>query len=140
MALDQLRDGRDACPLAAKRQADPKDAHPTKRFKEKAKARQPNSTLAIRIEALDWMKETSRSQKAVAEEFNGRYPHLSFTQPLICAWCKQENNRRERYNKNVNEHALKRSRRAKSPAINDALELWAQQGTEDGMILSGLIL
>ena len=52
---------------------------PIKRAKAKPR-QQKNATLAIRIEAVDWKRTTSSTQKAVAEEFSKRYPHLELHQ------------------------------------------------------------
>jgi len=49
-----------------------------------------NSTLAQRIEILDWYHKNGRNQTATAQHFSPLYPNLKLKQPLISSWIKEE--------------------------------------------------
>ncbi|KAF8229476.1 hypothetical protein L208DRAFT_1073450, partial [Tricholoma matsutake] len=49
-----------------------------------------NTTLAQRIEVLDWHHANSENQSKTTKHFDRIYPNLKIKQPLVSLWVKDE--------------------------------------------------
>lgn len=98
-----------------------------------------NSTLAQRIEILNWYNLNGKNQKRTAEHFDKIYPQLGLKQPRISDWVKNEAKMRNEYKSSVNVNS-KRKVLTEHPQVNQALEIWVAQAEHAGMVLTGDVI
>ncbi|KAJ6491614.1 hypothetical protein C8R47DRAFT_1044693 [Mycena vitilis] len=99
-----------------------------------------NTTLAQRIEILDWHHaRTPPNQSATARHFSALYPNLCIKQPLISSWLKSEEKWRDQWAE-AQEHGrsgdTKRVKQVEHPEVDDMLELWVTKAMADRVHLS----
>lgn len=98
-----------------------------------------NSTLAQRIEILDWHHANGKNQKKTAKHFDKIYPELRLKQPRISDWVKGEESMRKEYESGVGLHS-KRKVMTEHPQVTQALEMWVAQAEHKGMVVTGDVI
>ncbi|KAJ3717029.1 hypothetical protein C8R42DRAFT_724670 [Lentinula raphanica] len=93
---------------------------------EKSKPQDPvftkkeNSTLAQRIEILDWFHGNGRNQSQTALYFDRLYPNLRIKQPLVSRWVKNEARIRAQYEQDsINASRSKRICQTQHPEVTE---------------------
>ncbi len=101
-----------------------------------------NSTLAQRIEILDWYHKNRKNQTATAQHFSPLYPNLKLKQPLISSWVKEEPKFRKQWEKtnHQSDRKTKRVRQTEHPEISEMMYLWVSKAMGDGILLTGEVL
>ena len=102
--------------------------------------RNDNASIKQWLEVLDWQRPNGSKQARTLEYFRKKYPSVRMSQPALSVWVKNESEMRKRYEADVSQHELRRSRTSKHDDINEALAVWVQQAVRDEVVISGAVL
>lgn len=108
----------------------------TKKKTKEGVVKKVNSTLAQRIEILNWHNSNGQNQRKTAEHFDKIYPQLRLKQPRISDWVKGEEKMRQEYESGVGINS-KRAVLTEHPQVSQALEIWVSQAEHAGLVLTG---
>lgn len=104
---------------------------------KKNKVGKAQSTLAQRVEVLDWHERNGCNQSKTARHFAAIYPELNIKQPLVSEWVRDKTKIREHHRAG---HTGSRKNTAEHPQVDEALQAWVQQAIIAGLTITGDVI